>query len=375
MKSILYRILIILIFANLFYDNKSAFGDEIQTDFYYAYYYYNAETPYVDPKAFNSDTFFSEFRYALKWKDYNKIYITFDDDFYESFPEDDMNWNEYCNVAMPSAIDSWKDAVSLNVYTGDRDYTKSVYIGFWDGWSAEFSRMAGYTYRAFDYDEVEDRYYLQYESDTSPDLLEPYTRIILNSSQALYDETEPDPGTGFLTNVKWTLSTPPQFNEIHFGSIIKHELGHVFGLAHPGSDPDWSTSIMGSYHVGNVWDVTNMDRLAVKYLINEYIPPPGQGINEITANDISIEANFPNPFNSETIINYTLHENTQLSIRVYNALGQNVCILFNGAKQKGRHQIEWDGRNDIAENVSSGIYFISIHSHKYNALKKILLMR
>lgn len=79
--------------------------------------------------------------------------------------------------------------------------------------------------------------------------------------------------------------------------------------------------------------------------------------------------NYPNPFNPSTSIRYKLSRSSNISIKIFNKLGQEVSELFNGQQTAGDHQITWDGKNTIGLHVASGIYFVRLTA---NGLTKSL---
>ena len=87
--------------------------------------------------------------------------------------------------------------------------------------------------------------------------------------------------------------------------------------------------------------------------------------------------NYPNPFNPETTIRYTLTENVKsMSMQIFNIRGQLIRTLISAAPHpKGEYQILWDGRNDYREPVSSGIYFCKIVTSDSETTNKMLLLR
>lgn len=90
--------------------------------------------------------------------------------------------------------------------------------------------------------------------------------------------------------------------------------------------------------------------------------------------------NYPNPFNPETWIPYQLAEPAEVSITVYNVSGQMVRRLDLGTQMPGFYLTKpraahWDGRNDSAEAVASGVYFYSIQAGKAATTRKMLLIK
>ncbi len=79
---------------------------------------------------------------------------------------------------------------------------------------------------------------------------------------------------------------------------------------------------------------------------------------------------FPNPFNPNTTIEYSLQKSSETSIEIYNILGEEVIRLVNGFKNAGSHKISWS-----ANNIPSGVYFCRIISGNFLETKKIVLLR
>jgi len=84
--------------------------------------------------------------------------------------------------------------------------------------------------------------------------------------------------------------------------------------------------------------------------------------------------NYPNPFNLNTNISFTIPENCQISLKLYNIAGQLVKS-FGGIYQAGNHTITWDGTNTRGEEVASGIYFYRLVAGQYHCTKKMVLMK
>ncbi len=85
---------------------------------------------------------------------------------------------------------------------------------------------------------------------------------------------------------------------------------------------------------------------------------------------ISISGIYPNPFNNSTTINFTLNENMQLQIKVYDLLGREVANLANGVYEAGKHDITFD-----ASKLPSGIYFYNLITGSNSISKKMLLVK
>jgi len=71
---------------------------------------------------------------------------------------------------------------------------------------------------------------------------------------------------------------------------------------------------------------------------------------------MSIEGNYPNPFNARTVIRFTLPELSRTQLTIVNISGRRVRTLINGRMLSGVQEVRWDGRDDSGEPVASGIY-------------------
>jgi len=88
-----------------------------------------------------------------------------------------------------------------------------------------------------------------------------------------------------------------------------------------------------------------------------------------------LEQNFPNPFNPVTTISYQIPEASDVSIGVYNMMGQKVADLVQAHVTAGFHNVVWDSHNLQGEPVSSGVYLYMITAGDFHAMKKMVLMK
>ena len=103
------------------------------------------------------------------------------------------------------------------------------------------------------------------------------------------------------------------------------------------------------------------------------------GIEDIRSTKIAdefvLENNYPNPFNPTTTINYVLPNTSDISLVVYNTLGQKVRTLVNGKMPKGQHSVQWNATNDRGSLLPSGLYFYTLKSNSTSITKKMLLVK
>lgn len=94
-----------------------------------------------------------------------------------------------------------------------------------------------------------------------------------------------------------------------------------------------------------------------------------------TPEKFTLSQNYPNPFNLCTIIEYTLPKKGQVSITIYNILGQKVRLLSDEIQERGGGRVIWDGRDDKGSEVASGFYFYRIQIEDLNQCRKMLLLK
>jgi hypothetical protein len=90
--------------------------------------------------------------------------------------------------------------------------------------------------------------------------------------------------------------------------------------------------------------------------------------------------NYPNPFNPDTWIPYELAEDSEVSINIYNALGQLVRRLDLGHRARGVYYSKaeaahWDGRNEAGEDTASGVYLYQIKAGRNSKIRRMVILR
>ena len=96
----------------------------------------------------------------------------------------------------------------------------------------------------------------------------------------------------------------------------------------------------------------------------------------------ALAQNYPNPFNPTTMVGYDVPVAAWVRLTVYNVLGQEVTVLFNGPDSPGRKVVEWNAVNRHGLSLPSGVYFyrmeasnLSDPSVKFRDVKKMMLIR
>jgi hypothetical protein len=128
-----------------------------------------------------------------------------------------------------------------------------------------------------------------------------------------------------------------------------------------GSEPDW---FYLTADASNIWI----------YLIRAYVSFTGTtGVREtveLAPRTFALAQNYPNPFNPSTTIEFALPQASQVTLKMFNALGEEVATLVNGKRLAGKHQVVWN-----AEGLPSGLYFYRLEGEGFVETKRLLLMK
>ena len=202
---------------------------------------------------------------------------------------------------------------------------------------------------------------------------------------AVYDTGDAPPSN--TASVSVTLYPPTEFAANSAGSNV------ICTWQLPGE----SRNLTG-YHVyrngevvGNVTNTFFVD-LNVPSGVHEYYATALYGEYESEASNVvivdhtdaddtlipiatALNGNYPNPFNPETTISYSLQETGYVNLEIYNLKGQKIRTLVNSEEEAGVYNVVWDGTNDEGITVPSGIYFSKFATGDYSSTMKMVLMK
>lgn len=89
--------------------------------------------------------------------------------------------------------------------------------------------------------------------------------------------------------------------------------------------------------------------------------------------DLSV---YPNPFSDNIVFEYESPEAGNMSIQIYNSLGQLVATPADHVQQSGTNQIHWNGRDNFGKRLDTGLYFVQIQTpNSVNKIRKIIKLR
>lgn len=182
---------------------------------------------------------------------------------------------------------------------------------------------------------------------------------------------------GQITQIQYpAVNVAPGWNYIPFTQELTIENGEFFlgiletpGASLIGLDTDNSGH---SYtQPGSGWAPYSNGEIMIRAIVEL-----GVDNEDEVAPVIVLDAkNYPNPFNPNTTIAFSIPENGMTSVKIYNLKGQIVTTLVNKDMEKGNHSINWNGLDHSGKAVSSGIYFLKVENGGKSVQRKILLSK
>jgi Secretion system C-terminal sorting domain len=149
--------------------------------------------------------------------------------------------------------------------------------------------------------------------------------------------TDPDGGVGIMGTGSQTLQ-PQGMRTVYIAIAVgNNESSMLANMA------------LAEGHYGNITDVKNEEVKVLDYRLNQ---------------------NYPNPFNPTTMISFSIPQKENVTLNVYNLLGQKVAAVLNSELESGSHAVSFN-----AENLSAGIYFYTIKAGNFVSTKKMMLLK
>ncbi|MGC9513433.1 MAG: carboxypeptidase regulatory-like domain-containing protein [Fidelibacterota bacterium] len=91
--------------------------------------------------------------------------------------------------------------------------------------------------------------------------------------------------------------------------------------------------------------------------------------------DFALRQNYPNPFNPVTTLSFDLPKAVNVSLVIYDILGNHVKTVYTGELEAGRYDFKWDATNARGRSVSSGMYIYKLTAGEFSAFEKMILLR
>jgi len=179
--------------------------------------------------------------------------------------------------------------------------------------------------------------------------------VVIGLIPMVYGEkTILEPGSGVIANLEFSITDPSVENiEISTTSLKNpsHDLMFVY------SD-----------------DQRNLVALQPD-LANISVALSEVGGDNLLPKAFDLKQNAPNPFNPTTMVSYDLPKASNVSLEIYNVLGQNVRTLVNDFQEAGTQSVMWDGTDNGGSQVASGLYFYRLTADGFQATKKMMMLK
>ena len=103
----------------------------------------------------------------------------------------------------------------------------------------------------------------------------------------------------------------------------------------------------------------------------EYLSTEGEGVPI----EFALHENYPNPFNPTTTLRFDLPEVSNLTLTIYNMLGQKVRTFNYQNTSAGYHSVKWNATNDLDEQVGAGVYLYQLQTKDFVKTRKMVLLK
>ena len=183
-------------------------------------------------------------------------------------------------------------------------------------------------------------------------------------------------------------------NSISYLTIIEechlNEIGYIAWSFYGNCNPFWDMSTSGTYESLYDWglEVAVTDEYSIKntsvrpyYIVNGECNPNSTEDNTelIPVNGFLLKQNIPNPFNSNTEINYEVFVPASIILEIYDLNGRKIKTLVNERKATGTYSVNWNGLTDAGAIVPNGIYLCQIRvirkNDEYKKVTRLVLLK
>jgi len=134
---------------------------------------------------------------------------------------------------------------------------------------------------------------------------------------------------------------------------------------------DTSTNGHSYKKIGTEWEPVTEGEIMIRAIVYYDTPVDDNVIPIYTLS----ATNYPNPFNPETTINYSVPTTGYTTLKIYNLKGELVRTLVNDVREAGKYNVVWNGIDDRGRTVSSGIYLYRLENNGKKLTGKMLLAK
>jgi hypothetical protein len=92
-------------------------------------------------------------------------------------------------------------------------------------------------------------------------------------------------------------------------------------------------------------------------------------------NEFTLHENYPNPFNPTTTLRFDVPEVSDITVTIFNMLGQKVRTFNLNNTPAGYHSVKWNATNDYGDPVGAGVYLYQLQANKFIKTRKMVLLK
>jgi hypothetical protein len=100
---------------------------------------------------------------------------------------------------------------------------------------------------------------------------------------------------------------------------------------------------------------------------------------QLTGNEVpdnfALTQNYPNPFNPSTSFKFSIPQNMEVSVKIFDITGKVIATLVNGKMTAGTYTVNWNGNNSAGQQIASGVYFYKMTAGSFTDTKKMILVK
>lgn len=273
--------------------------------------------------------------------------------------------NRYVAISNGYGVVQELDHLSIHDFSIPTDPIEVAIIPYFDGWNYESLSFEG------------------------TDLLMVQSHIVVDSTTGpegirVNEATSFDCSVWESPSVRWTV-------QVGSGNINLHQrTGNRVVLSTSQNSTIYLLDVEGP---GSIQSATTRNTAENLFLVDDYLvsnedhwiniydlsafwtrvddPEPGTSL----PTTITLHAAYPNPFNSSTILDYTLPVGSTIRLDVVDLLGRQVRLLDQRFSVAGRHSVYWDGLSDQGFPLASGSYLIRLNANNQQTVRKVTLLK
>jgi uncharacterized repeat protein (TIGR01451 family) len=178
-----------------------------------------------------------------------------------------------------------------------------------------------------------------------------------------------------VLSLSWTPGAEPDLSGYHVYGGMKENFEPSAGSRMTVTEePQF---IMQQYSLSDpaYFKVSAVDKNGNESGWTSLTPDEIEGMNQVPPLEFALEQNYPNPFNPTTIIPFSLVEDGDVILEVFDVSGAVVRTIVDRRMSAGRYTEKWDGRDDRGTDVGTGVYFFRLQSSGKTMTRKAVLLK